>query len=170
MASRLPTGIQDFEKLRDLGLVYVDKTAAAWHLAQSGSPIFLSRPRRFGKSLLVSVLKYYWQGRRDLFEGYDFCALEDETSEPWVEHAVLHLDLGNDNYALEGNLEKMLNNWLAEREAIYGCVGDGDEKLAFAGRFLRLIKSAGRQSGVVSSLSWTSTTSRSWTRLTMTLS
>ncbi len=66
---RLPVGIQSFEKLREGHYLYVDKTEYVYRLAHSGVPYFLSRPRRFGKSLLLSSLKAYWEGRKDLFKG-----------------------------------------------------------------------------------------------------
>ena len=65
----LPIGIQSFERLRRDGYLYVDKTAFVYELASTGNPYFLSRPRRFGKSLLISTFEAYFQGRKDLFEG-----------------------------------------------------------------------------------------------------
>ena len=84
---KYPIGIQDFEKLRRGGFVYVDKTDLVYKLTR-GSVCFLGRPRRFGKSLLVSTLKYYFQGRRDLFEGLRIMDLETE----WQEYPVMHFD------------------------------------------------------------------------------
>lgn len=66
---KLPVGIQDFTKLREEGFLYVDKTALVYKMAVAGNPIFLSRPRRFGKSLLLSTLEAYFLGRKDLFKG-----------------------------------------------------------------------------------------------------
>jgi hypothetical protein len=66
---KLPIGIQDFRKLREMGFVYVDKTAFVYQLAQSSNPYFLGRPRRFGKSLLLATLKYYFLGQKEIFEG-----------------------------------------------------------------------------------------------------
>ena len=87
---RLPTGVQDFEKLRKEGFVYVDKTEYIYSLANDyGDAMFLSRPRRFGKSLLCSTLKYYFQGRRDLFEGLAIERLEQN----WTEYPVLYFDM-----------------------------------------------------------------------------
>jgi hypothetical protein len=84
---KYPIGIQDFETLRKRGFVYVDKTDLVYKLVQ-GHVYFLGRPRRFGKSLLVSTLKYYFQGRRDLFEGLRIMDLEDE----WEQYPVMHFD------------------------------------------------------------------------------
>ena len=81
MARKLPIGIQSFEKLRQEGFVYVDKTAHVHALAHSGVPCFLSRPRRFGKSLLVSILRAYFEGRRELFEALDIEQLEENVPE-----------------------------------------------------------------------------------------
>ena len=76
----LPIGIQSFERLRRDGYLYVDKTAFVYELASTGNPYFLSRPRRFGKSLLLSTLEAYFCGKKELFEGLA------------IEHAVLHLN------------------------------------------------------------------------------
>ena len=83
-----PVGIQDFEKLRQEGAIYVDKTDLIYNLSRKYY-VFLSRPRRFGKSLLSSTLKYYFQGRKDLFQGLAIEQLEQE----WTEYPVLHFDL-----------------------------------------------------------------------------
>ncbi|MBQ3687188.1 MAG: AAA family ATPase, partial [Treponema sp.] len=92
---KLPVGIQDFQKLREDGFVYVDKTALIYRLVQNSCPYFLSRPRRFGKSLLVSTLEAYFTGRKDLFEGLAISGLETE----WAEHPVLHFDFNGQNYS-----------------------------------------------------------------------
>ena len=75
---KFPIGIQDFKKIREGGFVYVDKTALLYKLANEGTIYFLSRPRRFGKSLLVSTLKYYFGGERELFSGLAIDALEKD--------------------------------------------------------------------------------------------
>ena len=85
---KYPIGIQSFDRLREDGFVYVDKTALVYSLVQEGAIYFLSRPRRFGKSLLISTLACYFQGRKELFEGL---AIEQYETE-WNEHAVLHLN------------------------------------------------------------------------------
>ena len=84
---KLPIGIQSFEKLRMEGFLYVDKTAFVYQLAESGLPYFLSRPRRFGKSLLLSTLEAYFQGKKELFEGLAIGQLEKD----WIEYPVLHM-------------------------------------------------------------------------------
>jgi hypothetical protein len=85
---KLPIGIQDFEDLRTNGYLYVDKTAYIYRLATMGKPYFLGRPRRFGKSLFLSTLKAYFQGKKALFEGLAIAGLEKE----WIEYPVFHID------------------------------------------------------------------------------
>lgn len=86
---KLPMGIQTFEDIRKDDYLYVDKTAFVYQIAHTGKPYFLSRPRRFGKSLLISTFEAYFQGRKDLFEGLALDGLEEE----WTKYPVLHLDL-----------------------------------------------------------------------------
>ena len=108
---KLPIGIQTFENIRREGYVYVDKTALIYRLVTTGKPYFLSRPRRFGKSLLLSTLESYFEGRRELFEGLAIADLE----EAWQEYPVLHLDLNAEKYdapeQLVGILNRHLNQW-----------------------------------------------------------
>ncbi|PWM71332.1 MAG: AAA family ATPase, partial [Bacillota bacterium] len=95
MGNRIyPIGIQNFEKIRKEGYVYVDKTALMYKLVKSGSYFFLSRPRRFGKSLLISTLEAYFEAKRDLFEGLAVETLEKD----WVKRPVFHLDLNIGKY------------------------------------------------------------------------
>ena len=86
---KYPIGIQSFEQIREDGFVYVDKTALIYDLVQTGNIYFLSRPRRFGKSLLVSTLENYFQGHKELFRGLAIDSLEKE----WATYPVFHLDL-----------------------------------------------------------------------------
>ena len=83
---KLPIGIQTFEKLREENYLYVDKTALVYRIASTSVPYFLSRPRRFGKSLLISTIEAYFQGRKDLFEELAIGKLETE----WKEYPVFH--------------------------------------------------------------------------------
>ncbi|MDE6271689.1 MAG: AAA family ATPase, partial [Muribaculaceae bacterium] len=101
---KYPVGVQSFPEIREGGYLYVDKTAYIKMLS-NGKYYFLSRPRRFGKSLLLSTLEAYFQGRRDLFEGLAIDSLTDD----WDPHPVLHLDLNNRQYKDEGSLEAELN-------------------------------------------------------------
>ena len=91
---KLPIGIQTFEKLREGGYLYVDKTAFVWKIASTETPYFLSRPRRFGKSLLLSTFEAYFEGRKELFEGLAVAELEKE----WKKYPVFHLDLNAEKY------------------------------------------------------------------------
>ena len=91
---KFPIGIQDFKKIREGGFVYVDKTALLYSLVNDGTIYFLSRPRRFGKSLLVSTLKYYFSGEKDLFRGLAIDALEKE----WATYPIFHIDFNGNNF------------------------------------------------------------------------
>ena len=112
---KYPIGIQDFETLRQGGFVYVDKTDLIYKLTR-GHIYFLSRPRRFGKSLLVSTLKYYFQGRRDLFEGLRIMELETE----WQQHPVLHLDFNAIDWRVDNALHKYIASEIQKYEVKYG--------------------------------------------------
>ena len=112
----LPIGIQNFEKLRDGNYLYVDKTQLIYRLVNSGCYYFLSRPRRFGKSLLMSTIHSYFSGRKDLFEGLAIEKLEKE----WVEHPVLHLDLNTQKYDCKKALNDVLEEFVVGQESIYG--------------------------------------------------
>lgn len=116
MARKLPIGIQSFEKIRTGGFTYIDKTDLIYQLASTKSPYFLSRPRRFGKSLLMSTLEAYFLGKRDLFTGLAMETLETE----WKEYPVLHLDLNARNYDSKEALVAILNQHLEKWEAKYG--------------------------------------------------
>ena len=122
---KYPIGLQDFRKIREGGYVYVDKTALIQQLVDTGSYYFLSRPRRFGKSLLLSTIKAYFSGERELFNGL---AIAKRTEE-WAQHPVLHLDLGGQNYADEASLNEVLNVRLNEWEKRYG---KGDDETGIA--------------------------------------
>ena len=110
-----PIGVQDFEKIRKGGYVYVDKTALIYKLAR-GSVYFLGRPRRFGKSLLVSTLKYYFEGRRDLFEGLKIAELEQE----WKKHPVFVFDFNLGNKKVPNGLRDYLLSVISKGEEDYG--------------------------------------------------
>ena len=105
---KLPIGIQTFEEIRRDGYLYVDKTAMVYQIANVGKPYFLSRPRHFGKSLLLSTFEAYFQGRKDLFQGLAIEQLEKE----WEEYPVLHLDLNARKYVSAADLTAMFNQYL----------------------------------------------------------
>ena len=113
---KYPIGIQDFESIINDGYIYVDKTALIYRLVTEGKIYFLSRPRRFGKSLLVSTLKAYYQGRKELFKGLAIDSLEKE----WAEHPVFHIDFNGENFMERGTLEAKLESIIASWEEEYG--------------------------------------------------
>jgi hypothetical protein len=112
----MPVGLQDFEKLRKDDCLYVDKTALIYQLVSSGCYYFLSRPRRFGKSMLLSTLHAYFSGKKELFKGLAIEKLEKD----WTTHPVLHLDLNVGEYKNEEDLRNKLSASLTEWELIYG--------------------------------------------------
>ena len=114
---KLPIGIQDFEKIRTGGYLYIDKTEQVYRLASEGSYYFLSRPRRFGKSLLLSTIKALFLGKRELFKGL---AIDKKEDWDWAIHPVLHLDLNTEKYDSKEKLENLLNDFLVKEEAKYG--------------------------------------------------
>ncbi len=114
---KLPIGIQDFEKIRTGGYLYIDKTEQVYRLASEGSYYFLSRPRRFGKSLLLSTIKALFLGKRELFKGL---AIDKKEDWDWAVHPVLHLDLNTEKYDSKEKLENLLNDFLVKEEAKYG--------------------------------------------------
>ena len=102
-----PVGIQNFEDLRSRGYIYVDKTSLLYNLVQTGKYYFLSRPRRFGKSLMISTLEAYFQGKKELFKGLAMESLE----KGWTVHPVLHMDLNTRNkYDTKASLENKLES------------------------------------------------------------
>ena len=113
---KYPIGIQDFESLRTNDYTYVDKTSLIYKLANEGKYYFLSRPRRFGKSLLVSTLSAYFSGKRELFKGLEIEQLEED----WKKYPVMHLDLNTDKYDSKEVLEQRLNLFLSDWEEDYG--------------------------------------------------
>ena len=92
--TKYPIGIQNFQKLRDSSFLYVDKTALVYQLVSTEGYYFLSRPRRFGKSLLLSTIEAYFQGKKELFKGLALEQLEKD----WFVHPVFHIDLNTGKY------------------------------------------------------------------------
>ncbi len=113
---RYPVGIQSFSEIRKYGYLYVDKTDQIYALTHHVKYHFLSRPRRFGKSLLISTIEAYFKGKRELFEGLALSKLEKE----WLEYPVLHLDLTGANYHEPESLHDKLNDALMKWESLYG--------------------------------------------------
>ena len=124
-ARKLPIGIQDFETIRNENYIYVDKTQYIWDLVQSGKSYFLSRPRRFGKSLFVSALKSYFEGRKDLFKGLAIEALENRKGEKaWIQYPILYFSLSGGNYLNEPGLEDVLSSIIHTYEKEYQLTGN----------------------------------------------
>ncbi len=113
---KYPIGIQDFEKLRTKGYSYVDKSRFVYKLATEGEYYFLSRPRRFGKSLFLSTLEAYFQGKKELFEGLAIYDLETE----WKKYPIFHIDLNTANFREKDSLYTVLNDYLTTWESKYG--------------------------------------------------
>ena len=135
-----PIGIQNFEKIRKEGYFYIDKTALIYRLVKTGSYYFLSRPRRFGKSLLISTLDAYFLGKKELFNGLAMEKLEKD----WIRRPVLHLDLNIGKYDAPDSLDKILEEAISKWEVLYG-TGVGESTLAL--RFKGIVERACQQSG-----------------------
>ncbi len=140
MGKKLPIGIQSFEDLRNKGFKYVDKTAIVYKLVTEGKYYFLSRPRRFGKSLFLNTLESYFLGKKELFEGLAIAELEHD----WTEYPVLHLDLNTQQYGTERALHNKLDRELTVWESVYG---KADEEREFGMRFEGVIKRAYEKTG-----------------------
>jgi hypothetical protein len=137
---KLPIGIQDFEKLRNDNCLYVDKTQYVYQLAKTSSPYFLGRPRRFGKSLFLSTLKAYFEGKKELFEGLQIATLEKD----WIEYPVIYIDFNVGLFISAENVSSRINDKLIELERLWGKKSDLAE---FASRFEAVIKNAYEQTG-----------------------
>ena len=137
---KYPIGVQSFEKLRQGGFVYVDKTDLVYKLAK-GNTYFLARPRRFGKSLLLSTLKCYFEGRRDLFEGLKIMDLEQE----WQKYPVVTFDFNGVMLSAPQGLLSYLTSVVERTEQVYGIIPDVVSDVAQ--RFRHLIECLHRQTG-----------------------
>ena len=135
-----PIGIQNFEKIRKDGYFYVDKTAIIYRMVKTGSYYFLSRPRRFGKSLLISTLEAYFLGKRELFQGLAMEQLEKD----WTKYTILHLDLNIEKYDAPESLDNILEKNLVGWEKLYGA--EPSER-SFSLRFAGIIERACQQTG-----------------------
>lgn len=135
-----PIGIQNFEKLRTGGYFYIDKTELIYRIIKTGSYYFLSRPRRFGKSLLISTIEAYFQGKKELFEGLAMEKLEKD----WIEHPILHLDLNAKKFDTEDDLLRLIDRQFLIYEQEYGSV-QSDETID--DRFVTLIRKAHEKTG-----------------------
>ena len=139
---KLPVGIQSFEEIRKDGYLYVDKTDIIWHLANRGKKYnYLSRPRRFGKSVLVDTLEAYFLGKKELFEGLKIMQLETE----WVKRSVIRLDMSQAGAEPE-SLKGYLNYSFQEYESLYGI--EAKENFPLATRLIEIIKTAYNKTGL----------------------
>ena len=137
---KYPIGIQSFDQIREDGYVYVDKTALIYDLVSKGKIYFLSRPRRFGKSLLISTLKHYFLGHKELFRGLAIDGLEQE----WKVYPVLHVDFNGGDFTQRDALEQRLNTYVAQWERIYGA---DETETDLGARFQGVIRRAHQQTG-----------------------
>ena len=137
-----PIVIQNFEKIRNDGYLYIDKTALMYQMVKTGSYYFLSRPRRFGKSLLISTLEAYFQGKKELFTGLAVERLEKD----WIKYPILHLDLNIEKYDTPESLDNILEKSLTAWEKLYGAEpSERSFSLRFAGIIERACKQAGQR-------------------------
>lgn len=137
---KYPIGIQDFEDLQRNGYAYVDKTNFIYKLADEGKYYFLSRPRRFGKSLFLSTLEAYFQGKKELFEGLAIYDLETE----WKKYPIFHIDLNTANFREKDSLYAVLNDYLTTWECKYGT---RESEATLALRFKGVIARAAEKEG-----------------------
>lgn len=137
---KYPIGIQDFEDLHRNGYAYVDKTNFVYKLADEGKYYFLSRPRRFGKSLFLSTLEAYFQGKKELFEGLAIYDLETE----WKKYPIFHIDLNTANFREKDSLYTVLNDYLTTWESKYGT---RESEATLALRFKGVIARAAEKEG-----------------------
>ena len=144
LTRRLPIGVQSFESLRQDGYLYVDKTKYVYELVHASKQYFLSRPRRFGKSLFLSTLRAYWEGKKELFEGLDIVELEKNNSDAWQPYPVFYFDFNRDSFQRTHALEDVIEAYLEDWEKIYGCEKE-DASLAI--RFQKLLVRAVEKTG-----------------------
>ncbi len=139
---KYPIGIQSFDRIIEDGYVYIDKTDLVYSLVNEGSIYFLSRPRRFGKSLLVSTLKNYFLGRKELFRGLKIDSLEKD----WKIYPVFHIDFNGGNFTEKGILEKWIGGYITswEREFHF----ETNRELPLGLRFIEILKYVHEQTGL----------------------
>lgn len=137
---KYPIGIQDFEDLQRNGYAYVDKTNFVYKLADEGKYYFLSRPRRFGKSLFLSTLEAYFQGKKELFKGLAIYDLETD----WKKYPIFHIDLNTANFREKDSLYTVLNDYLTSWEDKYGT---RESEATLALRFKGVIARAAEKEG-----------------------
>ena len=142
MGQVISIGKQDYVSLRENHYFYIDKTALMYQMVKTGSYYFLSRPRRFGKSLLISTLEAYFQGKKELFTGLAVERLEKD----WIKYPILHLDLNIEKYDTPESLDNILEKSLTAWEKLYGAEpSERSFSLRFAGIIERACKQAGQR-------------------------
>lgn len=145
---KLPVGIQEFEKLRNEGYVYLDKTPLIWKMVNEGCYYFLSRPRRFGKSLLMSTIQAFFEGKKQYFDGTVgnplFIATDESVNWDWDSYPIMHLDLNTDKYTTKESLESRINDFLHMQEELYGT---RPSEVTFGQRFEGVLDRAYKQTG-----------------------
>ncbi len=139
---KYPVGIQTFEKVIEGGYIYIDKTDMIYSLTHEGTIYFLSRPRRFGKSLLITTLESYFLGKKELFRGLAIEKLEKE----WKEYPVFHFDFNGPNYMEADNFEKKIADYLTKWERKYGLETDSKDEHSI--RFANILAEAHAQTGL----------------------
>lgn len=139
---RYPSGIQTFSEIIEGNYFYIDKTKYVYDLAHWMKYYFLSRPRRFGKSVIVSTLKSYFEGRKELFEGLAISKLEKE----WIKYPVIHLDFSGGDFSSMKVLHDTINKRLSKYEIIYNCTGN--ESQSYNVRLQNIIEAAKQQTGM----------------------
>ncbi len=137
---KYPVGIQSFESLRKGGYLYIDKTELIYRLVSTGKYYFFSRPRRFGKSLLISTLEAYYSGRKELFQGLYICQMEKD----WLSYPILHIDLNAQKYDTPKSLDDILNDILTKWEKVYGTE---PSEVSLSLRFQGIIQRAAEKTG-----------------------
>lgn len=140
----LPLGVQDFSILREGDYLYVDKTSLIYELTHTQRAVFLSRPRRFGKSLLLSTIKYYFLGRKELFTGLAIEQLEEQSKEPWAEYPVMYFSLASGEFMEKDGLAKKLRTSLNDFEEKYELPHD---EATLAIRFAKALENANKKTG-----------------------
>ncbi|WP_155831577.1 MULTISPECIES: ATP-binding protein [unclassified Butyrivibrio] len=148
MNRKLPVGIQSFEKMRTDDFLYVDKTEYIYELVHNNVPYFFSRPRRFGKSLLLSTLKAYFEGKKELFSGLAIEKLEEKSVNSWNRYPVFYFDFNGTSYQSENALEDILDELLSRWEDTYDI--PSKEGLGLGARFRNLLIAAKAQTGLKS--------------------
>lgn len=145
---KLPIGIQEFEGLRNDGYLYLDKTPLIWRMVNEGKYYFLSRPRRFGKSLLLSTIQAFFEGKKQYFDGTVgnplFIATDESVDWEWDAYPIMHLDLNTQKYDCPEALENMLDDFLCSQELLYG---KRESERGFGLRFQGVLERAYEQTG-----------------------